>query len=309
MAINLTITVADISATITLGYTHIRVYRSAEYDAGFLEITTTDTLIELVPGVSTYIFIDGSGTTEHWFRTTFVDAGGVLAESSSSASFLGEYLDANYSPTSYPEEATFTLNDRYVIDRVRNFIGDPRELTRDYVSSDTGYSSISHDEHTLTLSNPKGWPLSVTLDDVVYTSKEEPRVNDYQFITFSGVEISTTSGTLDVWYYHFRNSDAEILRVYNGLTPPTELTVAQVTFELSAIMTAIEILEKEFRQFAATSGSQVDIFQEIMINPKAGLDARLKDLQALRKRMSDLIDEILDAAGGINADLYGVLID
>jgi hypothetical protein len=307
VAISLDIGVTDIAATLAFGYTHIRVYRSADEDSGFTEITTTSTLVELVAGTSTYNFIDSGGTGEHWYRTTFVDVNGVVAESSASASFLGDYLDTNFSPINYPAEATFTSREMYVVARLRNLVGDPRELSRDYISADTTYSNVSTDKKSVALSNPRGWPLRVVLDGTDYTSSEEPRVNDYQFVTFSGIEISTVSGTLDIWYYHFRNSDSELLNVFNGLTVPPELTADQVTFELSLVTAAVEVLEKEFRLFTATSSTQVDIYQEISINPRAGVDARLEDLEALRKRKKDLIDEILSEAA--SDDIYGVLIE
>lgn len=305
MAIRLNMTVANIAATLAAGYTHLRIYRSAEYSSGFSEITTTSTLIELLPGVSAYSFLDGNGTTEHWYRSSYVDTSGVVSETSPSASFAGDYEDTNFVATTYPSEAVFTNYDFYVIDKVRNIIGDPRELTRDYISSSTSYSDVSTDGYSLTFSNPKGWPLKVTLDGQDYISKDEPRVNDYQFLTFSGTTINTTSGTLDVWYYHFRNSDTEVLRTFNGLTTPVGLTAAQVTFDLSVVLAGIELLEKELRQFSITSGSKVDIYEEIGIDPSAGITSRMKDLADLRARKDELIDAILVD----DPELFGVLID
>lgn len=305
MAVKLTIVVSDASAAISAGYTHIKVYRSPTEVGGFSEITTTSSIILLQSGINTYYFIDGSATTEHWYQTTFFDNNGVVSESSPSSSFRGAYYDTKFSPITYPQEATFTLSDYYIIDRVRSLIGDSKQLTRDYVSSDTGYSSISSDQTTFSFSNPRGWPLRVILDSTEYVTIDEPRVNDYQFLTFSGTSINTTSGTLDVWYYHFRHSDTEILRTFNGLTPPEPLDAADVTFELAAVCTAIELLESELRLFGVTSGSEVDIFQEIRINPKGGFDGRLSDLKALHKRKEDIIA----ALGGIHINLDGVLID
>lgn len=309
MAISLTIPVADISATLTLGYTHIRVYRSADQTSGFTPLTTPASDVVLATGVSVYEFIDGSGTTEHWYKTTFIDSGAVLAESASSAAFRGDFFDTNFSPITYPEEAVFSANDRYVIDRLRNMVGDPKQLTRDYVSTDTGYSSISIDGTTHTLSNPQGWPLRITLDGTEYTTANEPRVNDYQYITFSGTTITNAVSTLDIWYYHFRNSDTELLRNFNGLTPPPQLTAEQVPFELALICAAIETLESEMRLFGVTSGSEIEIYQEIRINPKGGFSGRLDDLKALRARKDKMLDAIIEDLGGANKDICGVLID
>jgi hypothetical protein len=317
MAIRLNIPVLDISGTITFGYTHIKVYRSAEQFSGYKALTSNGSDIALVVGVSDYTYVDGSGTTEHWFTTTFVDSNGILPESAASSAFYGEFYDTNFSPITYPEEAVFSLNDRYIIDRMRTAAGDAKQLTRDYVSVDTGYSSVSIDGSTHTLSNPRGWPLRIQLNGVEYTDSTEPRVNDYQYLTFSGTQISTVSGTLDIWYYHFRNSDTELLRVFNGLTPPCGLTAEQVPFELALVCAAIEVLEAEVRLFGVTSGSEIEIFQEIRINPKGGLAGRQADLGALRARKDALVacvkeelgGELLGAGDKMLSDIDGALID
>lgn len=293
MAIELSIVVADITATLGAGFTHIKVYRSAKNATGFAEITIPTSLIVLQAGISTYTYLDETGTTKHWYRTTFYE-GTTPSESVFSASFQGTFTETRFAPLSYPTEAAFTSDDHFVLDKVRVLIGDQKELTRDFVSISTGFDSISLDGQTHTLSNPKGWPLSVTLDGGLITDQNVARVNDYQFVTFSGVSVNTTSGTLDVWYDHFRHSDIEILKIYNGLTPPPQLTDDQVTFELAAVCTALDILLNELRLAGAVSGTEVDIFQEIRINPSAGLDGRFKDAEALTLRKKELIKALLD---------------
>ncbi len=304
MAVKVTITVADISGTLGAGYTKIKLYRSALETSGFDEITTSSTSVPLQAGVSEYQFIDAGGTTSHWYRYTYYDPN-TPAETTYSSSFLGDFVDTNYALASYPEEGVFTNDDRLVLDKVRILIGDRKELTRDYVSAAAGYSSISSDGYSHTFSNPKGWPLRVTLDGTEYTTLVEPRVNDYQFITFSGTQINTVSGTLDVWYYHFRYSDAEIMRTYNGLTPPYPLEAEDVTFDLAILCTAIDILTSELNSSSSDSGVEVDIFEEIRINPKVGLDSRYANLKRLIAERDAIIDDIVND----DSDLFGVLID
>ncbi len=307
MAVKITITVNDITGTLGAGYTKIKVYRSAEESSGFEEITNAGSMVVLQSGVSEYQFIDGTGTTVHWYRTTFYDPN-TPAESSFSSSFNGVFYDSGFPGTSYPEEASFTSEDRVVIDKIRNTVGDPKELTRDYVSATTGTtSSVSADGHTHSFINPRGWPLKIVLDNVEYVSLNEPQVLDYQFITFSGTQISTVSGTLDVWYNHFRYSDAEILRVYNALIPPYPLTEEDMTFELSIICASIELLLRELGLANSTSAVEVDIYQEIRINPKAGLDSRYSLLKLLLQMRQSIMDGIVDDATGV--DVFGVLID
>ncbi len=315
MAISLTITVADIAATIGAGYTHIKVYRSTEQTTGFAEITIASSRIVLQSGVSLYNYIDGTGTTKLWYKTTFLnnatDAETTLA---ATTAFLGTFTDLKFTGRTYPLEYEFTSDDYYVIDRIRLLIGDPKELARDYLSEATGgFDDVSADGKTVSLSNPSGWPLVVKHNLLEYTIAADAPVQDFQYITISGtVDISSgTTDILDIWYYHFRFSDSEILVAYNGLNTPPPLENTDVTFDLAAICTAIELLGAESRLAGVTSSSAVNIFQEISINPKGGLDSRQKDLAGLEEKKQALIDAILadkignDAAGGIT----GVLID
>ena len=308
MSVKLTITVADITATLMAGFTHIKVYRSAEELIGFTEVTIPGFLVELSSGIGEYEYIDRNGTTEHWYRTTFYDEN-TPAESVFSDSFKGSFYDSDFEGITYQTEALFTNNDHLVLGKIRTIIGDRKEIVRDYVSPTSGYSSISEDGYTHSFSNPKGWPTKIILDGTEYLTSEEPEVKDFQFITFSGVQINTTTGILDVWYYNFRFSDSEILNTYNALTPPTPLTKEQVTFELALLCTAIELLSGELRLSGVTSGTEVAIFEEIRINPKGGLASRASDLEALVKQKNDLIDTII--AGGTDGvgGLFGVLVD
>lgn len=304
MAIKLNISVADINATLTAGYTYIKIYRSADISSGFAEITTPANIISLVSGVSSYTFTDPVGTTLHWYRFTYSSN---LTESSFSSSFQGLFVDLDYEVQSYPDEVILSSEQRHALDRIRIAIGDPKELTRDYVSATTGYDSISVDGYTHTFTNPKGWPLKIILDGIEISNQTVARVNDYQFLTLSGVQVNTVSGTLDVWYNHFRYGDAEILRAYNSYVPPPRISPADVTVEICIICTAADLVAQELRGYASTSATEIEIFQEIRVNPKGALDARFKDLDFLRKECAALLDDLEDEL--YSADIVGVLID
>lgn len=306
MAVKLTITVADITGTLGAGYTKLKVYRSPMSAGVYDEVTTPSMMIQLQAGQSEYVYIDGGGTTAHWYKTTFYNPT-TPSESSFSGAFNGDYYDLGFPSASYPPEAVFTNDDYLVLDKIRNLIGDRKEVVRDYTSPNTGSAAnISDDGYTYTLSNPNGWPLRVILDDTEYTSIDDPVVNGYKSVTFSGGQI-TASGTLDLWYHHFRYSDTEILQVYNGLTPPYPLTAEQVTFELSVVSAAIELLTSELGMSSSSAGIEVDIFEEIRVNPKAGLDSRYNMLKALLARRQAIIDDIAPDTSSDN--LWGVLID
>lgn len=299
------ITVSDINTALGSGYDKIKVYRSLKKNSGFSEITTSDSRIDLQAGVSNYEYIDKVGTVDSWYKFSLFDSS-TGTEDTLSAAMRGVPKDTNFSPITYPKESQLTLSDYKICEKVRNLIGDRKELTRDYVSQDTGYDNVSEDKYSYNLSNPPAWPLRVIMDGTEYTTADEPRVNDYQFLTFSGTQINTTSGTLDVWYYHFRFSDQEIISTYWSLSPPIGLTEEDVTFELKTICTAIELLERETRLFGATSASEVDIYQEIRINPKGGLAERWKDLDRLYQRKRSIEERIKMES---SHDLSGVLID
>lgn len=304
MAVRLTLTVADITGTLSSGYTRLKIYRAPQQAGLFEEITTPSTTVQLLSGVSDYSFIDGNGTTAHWYKTTFYNPS-LPAESSFSIVFNGEFYDLSFPGVSYDLEAVYTNDDYLVIDKVRNLIGDRKELIREYVSPETEYTNVSLDRYTYSFANPNGWPLKIVLDGSTYPDRTEPVVNGYKMITFSGTQI-TTSGVLDIWYYHFRFSDSEILQAYNSFIPPEPLSAADVTFELVTISTAIDLLLGELGMVSSSAGIEVDIFEEIRVNPKAGLDSRFNTLKLLLQRRNEIIDEIEDS---LEEDIFGVLID
>lgn len=78
---------------------------------------------------------------------------------------------------------------------------------------------------------------------------------------------------------------------------------------MALVCAAIEVLEGELRLFGVTSGSEIEIYQEIRINPKGGFSGRLDDLKALRARKDKMLDAIIEELGGANKDICGVLID
>lgn len=308
MAVRLNLTVSNVNSLIGLGYTHIKIFRSPNEITGFIEITTSSTRIPLQTGITSYSFLDKSGTITFWYTTTFFDTNGVATETTMISPFQGEFYDTSFSPITYPAEFSIINEDRAALERVRQLIGDKKEVIRDYVSSLTGYESISADGYTHNLINPRGWPLRVVLDSIEYTTLANPVVNDYQFVTFSGVQISTASGVLDIWYHHFRYSDSELLQAYHSVASPECLDEGDITMELRAILAAIDLLAGELRLFNINSATEIEIFQEIRVNPKGGSDSRMADLGNLMKTRDALIDDILNC-GTASDDILGVLID
>jgi hypothetical protein len=305
MAVSLTIDVPTANTLLTAGYTHIKIYRSTSETIGFSEITSSSSRVALQLNVTSYQYTDKGGTVAHWYLYTFY--GSAVTESVISAAFQGEYIDTSFSPITYPVEMDVSVDDRFVLERIRLLIGDKKEVTRDYVSSSTGYDNVSIDGYTYSLSNPKGWPLKVVLDGLSYTTLTDPIVIDFQYLTFSGSAI-TTSGTLDLWYHHFRFSDSEILQAYHTVSVPPCLDPDDVTVELAAVLASLDLLTAELRLYGINSATEIEIYQEIRINPKGGLDSRAADLQKLAQLRDKLIEDILACAVTDNG-VSGVLID
>jgi len=304
MTVRLDIFVDDVYGLLSSGYDEIKVYRSTRELTDYSEVTAFGTRLPLLEGVGRYSYTDVFGNADSWYRWSYYDVD-APSESSLSEAARGTVSGSSYRGASYPAESYLSSVEQSAVLRVRQLIGDPKTINRDYISSATSYDNVSQDGYSVELDNPKGWPLSVSIDGVPFTTINDPVVRGYQFVTFSGTQISTVSGTVDIWYESFRFSDAEILEAYTSVDPPIGLSAAQSTAEMYEIQTAIRLLESELRGFMATSSSKVSIYEEISIDPSSGLVARQKDLEALRKRMKDLVT----ATTSNNLTIFGVRID
>jgi len=307
MASRLNIYIPNIIDVINNGYENIKVYRSTSDATGFSEITTSGTRPVLNIDETRYRYEDSTGAADHWYKYSQVTSSGT--ESALSASLRGTISGSSYTGPTYPQEVTLTAAELDTIFRIRQIIGDYKEVNRDYISSATSFDNVSNDGYVIELDNAKGWPLAVIIDGYQNTSIDEPIVQGYQFLVFSLTQISTTSGTADIWYEHFRFSDKEIIETHSKSDPPAGLTLAQTTSEMFELQTAITLLEGELRNFMVTSSSRVSIYQEIEIDPSAGLRARSQDLEALRKKLKDLVDSSVKDLISNNPYMYGWRVD
>lgn len=305
MTARVDIFVDDIQSVISSGYDKIKVYRSTDRGSGYTEATDVTSRILLEADVTRYSYSDVLGNADSWYKWSYFDSVSPVESSLSNparASISGSFFRG----ATYPAELYLTGAQQDTIFRLRQLVGDFKSVNRDYISSATGYDNVSEDTYTVSLDNPKGWPLEIAVDGVPFTTINDPVVNGYQFLTFSGTAISTVSGTVDIWYDNFRFSDRELLEAYENVDTPIGMEESAVTIEMYEISAAIKILEAELRSFMATSSSAVSIYEEISINPKAGLDARQADLNALRKRLKGLIGS---ATVANNLTMLGVRID
>jgi hypothetical protein len=303
MPIVVTVGVASPADIIADGYDSIKVYRSGYEDGAFLEVTTDSTRPVLSSTQVYYNFEDATGTSSSWYKTSYYNST-TTAEASLSAASKGIEVDLQYTDTTYPSEISMTSTDHYNVDKIRHYTGDNKKVIREYVSPQctSGYQNVSEDNSTYKLGN-RGWPLNIQKDNVSYTSLSEPYVTDYSYITFSGTEISTVSGILDIWYESFRHADREVLKVYNTTPNPPNVSSTAVTPEMLRLSAAISIIREELVQLMGETSGSFTLVGELSYNPEGLLRQKrglLKDLQ------SDL-DELIDEARSNN--LIGVRID
>lgn len=302
----LTIYISDTSAVLAAGYDSVKVYRS-DYETGYFSEITNASTRPAVTISSKYINYEDNtyyGTSSAWYKTSYYNSVSA-AESSLSSATRGIAVEQTALVATYPAEQNLTSTDRYNVDRIRYYIGDEKKTNRDYVSSSclAGYENVSADGTTYKIDSPKGWPLKVIKDSVEYTSRTNPAVVDYSFLTFSGTTISTISGTLDVWYESFRHSDREILDIFITTPEPAYMSTSTTTSEMYQISAAITILEMELRQLMGETSGSFTLQGELSYNPEPLLRQKKEDLLELKKKLKEIVDEM------VVATITGVRID
>ena len=152
----------------------------------------------------------------------------------------------------------------------------------------------------------KGWPQRVIINGDEKTSLTDPQVLGYRFLTFSGASACIT-GSLDIFYNHFRFSDREILLAYDragNLLVSCGLDAGQITTEMLIMQAAILLLEGECRD-KTTGAVEVRDGDTSYSNTRA-IQARTEDLADLKQKIRDLIE---CARFNASYNLEGVRLD
>jgi hypothetical protein len=281
--VKLTLTVSDIATTYAAGFRYIVIERAALEDGTYSYLG----YIFLNASTSVYYYTDVGGAENNWYKSKYTDTATSPygLESSYSTPVRGDVAEIYHNIT-YPLEVTMTTADMQKVRRLRTFIGDQKELVRDYV--DDCYSSVQDDGHTYELSQ-KGWPLYICLDNVDKTRSTDPYTNGWRYLTFSGT-ISTVTGTLDIYYNTFRWADSEILQQYDDALIPPGLTSSTVTTDHMLLQTAIDLLEAEnWRDYIENGARIVD--SDTTWDPSPGYKARESAIKRLQKRLDDLVNQ------------------
>ena len=297
--IKITIAVSQPSVVYSAGFRYLLIYRSTSENGtytqlagGYVALTTTDT---------TYTYNDATGTTDNWYKTRYADQtteGASTLLSSLSAAVQGDEDAAEICfDITYPDEMCLSATEEILVSRIRVLIGDQKELVRDYVAE--CYSSVHDDGHTYELSQ-KGWPVYISLDNVVYSNRLDPCVSGWRYVTFSGT-ISTVTGTLDVYFETFRWADSEILTHYTNALIPPGLTPSTVTTDHMIIQTAIDLLEAEnWRDYIENGAILTD--SDTKWDPTPGYRARESAIGRLQKRLDDLVKQYMLYRDGWRVD-------
>jgi len=286
--VKLTIQVADIT-NVLLMYNQIRIYTSDAENGVYTYLTS----LSLLPGVSTYTYTHATGTSDTWYRSSYYNSSNT-AESSLSNASHGESAYLYYGVT-YPEECEFDGATDILIRKIRRLIGDLKGLKRIYECDDGICTSVLPDDHTLDLGE-KGWPLSVSVDGVEYTSLSDPVVQGYQYLTFSGSLVSgTQTACIDVWFHTFIFSDRDIFEAYSDAMVPPGVPIDCVTEDHLMLQAAIDLLESVALDDLINDGATVRDDQTLY-DPSPGLrnlNSGDGPINRLRKQLDALIKECI----------------
>ncbi len=289
----LTITVRSVTSVEAL-FDQLLVLRADGANGPF---TTVSTLTLDTSG--SYTFLDTGTTPGKYYKAQYFNSTSMV---SSTFSELGQEtgIFSQYTvPTStatYPPEIALSEQDREIVESIRITLGDLGAIERDFYDSTDANSQfscssqISSDQKTWELLEFKGWPQRVLINGAEKTSISDPQVIGYRYLTFSGSGACIT-GSLDIFYNHFRFADREILLAYDrarNLLVSCGLSAAQITTEMLIMQAAILLLEGEVRDFS-TGAVEIRDGDTSFSNTRA-IQARTEDLMDLKQKIKDLIE-------------------
>lgn len=196
----------------------------------------------------------------------------------------------SFTGASYPVEQDFSSTASGYLEKIRNYLGDMKEVKRDYV--DSCYTDVMGDSYVYVLDG-KGWPLKVTLSDsstgsgTEFITLDNPIVQGYKYITFSGADNQITSTTtLDLWYNSFQYSDLEIYNVYTVADVPG-IPSSEETIEMVLVAAALELAEAEYHAFVTEAAIRVRD-GDTEYDPRPAIEARQFRIKWLKDKLEDL---------------------
>ncbi len=289
----LTITVRSVTAVEAV-FDQLLIFRADAANGPFTNITTIT-----LTSAGVYTFLDTGTNPGKYYKAQYFNSSSmvssVFSELAQETGVFSEYTVPT-STASYPPEIALSEQDREIVESIRLTLGDFGIIERDFYNSTDSNSQfacasqISSDQKTWELLEFKGWPQRVVINGDEKTSITDPQVIGYRFLTFSGAEACIT-GSLDIFYNHFRFSDREILLAYDragNLLVSCGLDTSQITTEMLIMQAAILLLEGEVRDFA-TGAVEIRDGDTFFSNTR-GIQARTEDLRDLKQKIRDLIE-------------------
>jgi hypothetical protein len=279
------------STEVNAVFDQLLIFRADAANGPFSQLTA----ISLAGGSLSYL--DTGTSPGKYYKAQYYNSSSmvssVFSELAQETGIFSEYTVPTTTAT-YPPEIALTEQDREIVESIRVTLGDLGVIERDYYdSSDTNSqfscaSQISADQCTWEMLEWKAWPQKVVLNGTEKTSISDPQVLGYRFLTFSGTACIT--GTLDLFYNHFRFSDREVLLAYdraNNLLVSCGLAGTQITTEMLIMQAAILLLEGELRQ--AQEKAVVIRDGDTSYDNTRNISSRTEDLADLKQKIRDLI--------------------
>lgn len=274
-------------------FDQLLIFRADSANGPFSQITVLS-----LDGSASYTFLDTATGPGKYHRAQYYNSSTLVSSQYSElvqeTGVFSEYTVPTSTAT-YPPEIALSEQDREIVEAIRITLGDLGNIERDFFDSSDSQSrfactaQISSDQCTWELNDYKGWPQRVILNGEEKTNISDPQVIGYKYLTFSGTTCIT--GTLDVFYNHFRFADREILLAYdraNNLLVSCGLTTDQITTEMRIMQAAILLLEGELRD--VQQGAVAIRDGDTSYDNSRSIQSRTQDLDDLKRKIRELID-------------------
>lgn len=294
--INGLLTINVLSPTsVALVFNQLLIFRASAANGPFTQLTAI-----ALTGALEYTYLDVDISPNFYYKAQFYNSGtlvsSVFSELAQETGVFNPYTVPTNTAT-YPPEIALSDNDREIVESIRLTIGDMGSIELDQFNSSDAQSAftcashISADRCTWELMEYRGWPQRVILNGIEKTSIIDPKVLGYRFLTFSGTTPCIT-GSLAVWYNHFRFADHEILMAYDravNLMNTCGIPLTSVTTEMRIMQAAILLLEGEVRDLQSAGGVSITDGDTEYDNTGA-VQSRTDDLADLRRKLQYQID-------------------
>jgi len=287
----LTITATSVTAVGTL-FDVVRIFRATDVNGPY-------SLLAEVAVSSSVVYCDLTSTPALYYKAQYYNTStlisSVFSEVAQETGIFSEYTVPTTTAT-YPPEIALSDDDREIVESLRLTLGDSGLIERDiYDSSDVQSNAacatqIDPNGCTWEMNEWKAWPQKVLLNGIEKTDIADPQVIGYRFLSFSGTSPCIT-GSLDVYYNHFRFSDREILLAYDrsaNLLVSCGLTATQITTEMRIMQAAILLLEGEIREVSQGAFKIVD--GDTTYDNSAMIRSRTEDLSDLKRKIDYLVE-------------------